>query len=232
MPIKIFSGKRVLISVLLLSILGLVIMLYVWKSSYILEIVSEKDRKTIKIKSEDIERVGIDSISHPIAVVISLAPKNHLMLEKFTKENVGKEIAFRIKHENLMKGVLLEQITGGTIAFRCDSENRALEIIRKLGRNRPDYYLKLTPEELEFARREKEISDNIWYKKSVEALMSNNYKEAEKYAMQAIESNPEEPSYYNQLGYIYNEQNKKNLALKQLLKAKELIKEDDLPPEN
>lgn len=189
--------------------------------------VSEKDDKFIQFISADIEKIGID-LYHGAAVIITLVPEKHAMLEEFTKENIGKEIIFRANHDILFKGVLREPIKRGVFLIECASENQALEIIKKLGIDKPDYYLKPTPADLKSAKHQKDVLNLPWAKEVTEAMSDLDYAKAEGFVQKAIAANPKEPYFYSLLSMIYYDKNKKNLALDQLLKAKALIKDEDI----
>ena len=221
--------KRILISVFLLLILGIAVIVYFWKTTPIIEMSSEKDGKSISLTWWDIEKVGIDSREqHSFSVAISLVSEKFAELEKFTRENARKKVIVKTGSDILSKSVIQEPIVGGAFNIHVDSEDKALNIIKKMGMDKPDYYLKPTAEELESARWLKKISDNPWSEKIVKAIGHEDYRNAEKYTRKAIESDPKEPTYYAQLGNIYNMQNKKNLALEQYLKAMSLIKKEDI----
>jgi tetratricopeptide (TPR) repeat protein len=83
--------------------------------------------------------------------------------------------------------------------------------------------LQYTEKELEEAEVYLKPARNPFFKKSFEALQNKDYATAEENALQAIESEPTEPSHYYYLGCIYHEMQKPNLEIKQYLKAKSML---------
>jgi len=69
---------------------------------------------------------------------------------------------------------------------------------------------------------------NPWFEKAVYADLDHDYVKAEEYIKKAIESAPQEYFYYLFLGEIYYKQDKKQLALKEYLKAEENLKKIDI----
>lgn len=221
--------KRILISVFLLLILGIAVIAYFWKTTPIIEMSSEKDGKSISLTWWDIEKVGIDSREqHSFSVAISLVPEKFAELEKFTRENARKKVIVKTGSDILSKGVIQEPIVGGAFNIHVDSEDKALNIIKKMGMDKPDYYLKPTAAELESAKRDRKKYNLPWAKQAMDATANRDYAKAAEYVQKAIATNPKEPFLYQISSQIYYEQNKKNLALKQLFKAKEMIKDEDI----
>lgn len=225
---EILSSKKILISLFLLLFFSIAIVLYLWKTTSIIEIISKKDGRSISFTWADIETVGIEGKIHYYKIIFSFVPEKSATLEKFTRANIREKVIIKTASDVLSEGIIIEPIINSSFVIDVGSEDEALDIIKRIGMDKPDYYLKPTAEEFETAKHLNKLSDNPWSQKLLNALRYENYNEAAKYTIKAIESDSTEPYFYGQLGYIYYKQNKKKMALEQYLKATSLIKKEDI----
>jgi hypothetical protein len=193
----------------------------------VLEIYTETGIEQIPLHTNDIEKVGINERVGETRVEIWIGPDVKSILADMSGGNVGKEMVIKTQNEIIFSGIIQEPIIDGCIGFGVPSENDAMAVLRKIGRE-PDYYLKLSPEEIEDSESYLKPGNNPWHEKSMDAQLSGNYNEAIRYAKRAIEKEPCEPFHYAWLGYLYNTQTKSDLALEQLIEAEKRIGKESI----
>jgi hypothetical protein len=183
--------------------------------------------KQVVVKPKEVLQVGIDERGLEPTIRIEIAPKHHSIIERITKENLGGEIIIRTDNGTVFSGTIKEPISKGVFAFACRSVQDAEKLFEKMGR-KPDYYLKLTPQELEASKRYTEPYKSPLAQKAFDAFSYGDYTKAEELAKKAIESDPNEGKYHHLLGAIYYLEDKKKLALEELLATERLSSKEDL----
>lgn len=219
--------KYLLISACAFIFFGIFMIRSAWPNILILEIQTESSVKKLVIQSEEIEKIGIIESLVDTKVEITIASKYNSKLKKLTQENIGRKLNIIMGNNVLYSGTIYEPLKNGIVSLSCSSEQEVRSIIQKIGRV-PDYHLKPTKEELEYAKTYTDPANNPWAIKSMDAELKGDYVKAEEYAKKAIESNPNEPLHYAGLGAIYYIQGKRKLALEQYQKAKKRIREHDI----
>ena len=196
-------------------------------TNLIFEIV-ESDTNPVKIKSGEIEKIGLnETMGSVVGVEIEISAKHHQNLKEITTQHIGKELRIRIGSDKIFAGKIYEAAENGKFVLSYSDKEEALDVIKKF-RRKPDYHLKFTEQEIEDAKIYTKPAKNPFYEKSVSALTYKDYTKAEEFAIKAIESDPSEPSYYGHLGAIYYMQGNYESALKQSLKWEKAIKPEEI----
>jgi len=219
--------KIFLITLFVLSLTNEAISMREESAALTLEIFSENDVEQVIFHSKDIKKVGINDRMGITKIEIIIIDKYHEMLENLTKNNLGKHYIIKSRMQTLASGPIRSSIKQGYISFFSLSKEKAEQTIKKLGFN-IDYYLGPTPEELEDAKIYVDSNKNSWANKAIDVQRNREYKKAEEYAKKAIESEPDKPLHYATLSMIYHIQGKNDLALEQLLKAEEIIENENI----
>ena len=190
----------------------------------------------IIVPPDDI-KAGIDERGRELgrdpSIGITVDQKYHAMFEKLTKENLEQKMVIRTETETIFSGTIKESIRKGQFGFSPRSSQEAEAVFKKMGRE-PDYRLRLTPEELELAKRAAkrymEPFKNPWAEIAMDETtkLHPDYEKAEAYMKIAIEEGPDEDRNHLVLSLIYFRQGKMKLALKEALTAERLSSKEDL----
>jgi len=181
----------------------------------------------IQFPYEAIEKIEVDfTRGNRVAIDITIAPKYHKIFGDLATTYATLHGVLKSDTETLYSGLIILPIKDGLMILSARTEDEVTAFFQKLGRE-PDYTKRFTPEELEAAKDYLEPAKNPWYQKAVYADLNNDYEKAEEYIKKAIESDPQEYSYYMFLGWFYYKQEKKQLALKEYLKAEEIAQKMD-----
>lgn len=216
-----------MISISTLLIFELICVNNILARSITLEVYSDNEVKSICLKPEDIDKVGIDERKGRATVEIYTVSKFVPILKDITKKNIGKDFVIKVQNEIIFSGVVAEQIIDGVLSLRTRSENEAKSIIKKIGRE-PDYHLKINPEEIEATKTDREGAKNPWYQKALDAMNHGDYTKAAQFQKIAIEKEPYDPLHYAALSTIFYIQGNLDLALKEMLKAEKLVCNEDV----
>jgi tetratricopeptide (TPR) repeat protein len=182
----------------------------------------------IRFPWEAVEKAGIDfTRGASPAIEITIAPKYYKIFENIKTKSMGNNVVLKSGTETFFSGSVTLAIKDGVIVLYSFPEDDTKNFFNKLGR-KPDYSKTFTTEELEAAKEYRKSAENPWFKKAVYAQLDRDYTKAEEYAKKAIESDPNDPAYYIFLGTIYYQQGKKELTLKELLKAEDIVKKIDV----
>jgi tetratricopeptide (TPR) repeat protein len=201
-------------------------------TEYILEIIDENGsiHEKMILNHNEIEQIGLDERRGAgVGVKLVLANTFSVDIKELTAKHIGKRLSIRRNKNTLISAIIREPIESGYLFINFDDKNDALKFINEFGRE-PDFHLKYTKKELEESEEYLRPARNPYRKKSMDALLQKDYSLAEKTALKAIESEPNETSHYIWLGYVYHEMNRPNLEIQQLLKAKSLVGPNDRIP--
>ena len=136
-------------------------------------------------------------------------------------------MALKSGTETFFSGSVTLAIKDGEMILYSFPKDDTKNFFNRLGR-KPDYSKNFTPEELEAAKDYRKSAENPWFEKAVYAQLDKDYVKAEEYIKKAIESNPNDPNYHIFLATTYRQQGKKELILKELLKAEDIVKRMDV----
>jgi len=136
-------------------------------------------------------------------------------------------VALKSGTETFFSGSVTLAIKDGEMILYSFPKDDTKNFFNRLGR-KPDYSKNFTPEELEAAKDYRKSAENPWFEKAVYAQLDKDYVKAEEYIKKAIESNPNDPNYHIFLATTYRQQGKKELILKELLKAEDIVKRMDV----
>jgi|GEM_PF-4195807 len=194
-------------------------------NEYIIEIMDENGliHEKMALNHNDIKQIGLDERRvSSVGVKIVLSDKVSENIINFSTKHTDKRLNISRGNDTLISAIIKEPMESGNLFINFHDKNDALKFINSFGRE-PDFHLQYTKKELDEAEEYLKPGRNPFSKKSWEALLKKEYASAERNAIKAIESEPNEPSHYLYLGYIYHEMKKPKLEIKQLLKAKSLV---------
>ncbi len=192
---------------------------------YIFEIMGENGaiHEKIILNQNDFKQIGLDEKRGSIfGVEISISNQYSDNLRDLSAKHIGKRLKIRRDRNTLISAIIREPIENGKLFVGFQNKKEALAFISSFER-KPDFHLQYTKKELEEAEAYLKPARNPFFKKSLEALHQKDYATAEENAIQAIDSEPNEPSHYHYLGYIYHEMKKPDLEVEQYLKAKSML---------
>ena len=192
---------------------------------YVFDIIGENGTiyEKIILNQNDIKQIGLDETRGAnVGVEISISNKYSEELRESITKHIGRSLRINRDNNTLLSAIIGNPSENGKLFVSFQNKKEALEFIHSFGRE-PDFHLQYTEKELEEAEAYLKPARNPFFKKSFEALNKKDYATAEEYAKQAIKSEPNEPSHYHYLGYIYHEMKKPDLEIEQLLKAKSLL---------
>lgn len=225
---KVFVSKTFLVLFLILFGFGCHAKTIEKSSVITMEIYSGDDViDQIQFPYEAIEKIEVDfTRGNRVAIDITIAPKYRKIFGDLTTTYAILHGVLKSDAETLFSGLIILPIKDGLMVLSARTEDDVTAFFQKLGR-KPDYSKRFTPEELEAAKDYLGPAKNPWYQKAVHADLNNDYVKAEEYIKKAIETDPQEYSYYMFLGWFYYKQDKKELALKEYLKAEEIAQAMD-----
>jgi tetratricopeptide (TPR) repeat protein len=164
----------------------------------------------IQFPYEAIEKTGVDfTRGNRPAIDISIAPKYRKIFGDLTTTHAISHGVLKSDTETLFSGLIILPIKDGLIVLSARTEDDVTAFFQKL-RREPDYSKRFTSEELEASKECLEPAKNPWYQKAIYAELDHDYMKAEEYIKKAIESDPQQPSFYMMLGQFYYKQ-KKNI---------------------
>jgi hypothetical protein len=185
-------------------------------------------KEVIQFPWAAIEKAGIDfTRGASTAIEITIAPKYRRIFKKIRTRSMGNNVTLKSGTETFFSGSVTLAIKDGEMILYSYPKDDTKNFFDRLGR-KPDYSKNFTPEELEAAKDYRKSAENPWYEKAVYAQLDKDYIKAEEYIKKAIESNPNDPFYHIFLATIYRQQGKKELILKELLKAEDIVKKMDV----
>jgi tetratricopeptide (TPR) repeat protein len=188
---------------------------------------SDVGKEQIQFPWEAIEKAGIDfTRGASPAIEITIAPKYYKIFENIKTKSIGHNVVLKSGTETFFSGSVTLAIKDGVMVLYSFPKDDTKNFFDRLGR-KPDYSKDFTPEELRAAKDYRKSAENPWFEKAVYAQLDKDYLKAEEYVKKAIESNPNAPSYHIFLATIYRQQGKKELILKELLKAEDIVKKMD-----
>ncbi len=197
------------------------------ESSFGFEIKKNGDLSALVLETEDIVKVGIKEHDEESTIDIFLSSDCHSKLFELTKENVGKKINV-ISNDTILFSVRVnEPIENGEISITFPSNKKdAKQIVKNMGKE-PDYYT-IVDNNDSSSHPYIKSANNTWVIKCLNAQSKGDYKMAEEYAKKAISSNPNDPILYEIIASIKFMQGEINLAIDQYLKARAIIKDEEI----
>ncbi len=185
-------------------------------------------KEVIQFPWEAVEKAGIDfTRGASPAIEITIASKYYKIFENIKTKSMGNNVALKSGTETFFSGSVTLAIKDGEMILYSFPKDDTKNFFDRLGR-KPDYSKNFTREELEAAKDYRKSAENPWFEKAVYAQLDKDYIKAEEYVKKAIESNPNDPFYHIFLATVYRQQGKKELILKELLEAEEIVKRMDV----
>lgn len=180
----------------------------------------------IELNLNDIVQITINErMPSEVGVVIEFPAKYRKPLYDITASNIGKKLKIRVGDNTVYYGLIMEPLENATLVMNHPSMEEALRSIRNLGIE-VDLDTKNENVYTNDSYRSKPQNDN--YGKAIQALSDGDYIAAEKFALNGIESDPNDPSYYGLLSTVYYIKKDYKVALAICLKWEESIKNKDI----
>ncbi|MFH1982259.1 MAG: tetratricopeptide repeat protein [Pseudomonadota bacterium] len=179
-----------------------------------------------KLNINEIVQIVINERTHSdVGVELELPAKYRKPLYDITANNIGEKMKLRVGPDIVYFGLIMEPLENGILVMNHSSMEEALQTIRKLGIE-IDSDTELTNTNKKDLYRRPAQNEN--YEKAIQALTDGDYGKAERLVLKAIDSDPNEPSFYGLLSTIYYIKGDYKLALVQCLKWEDSIKSKDI----